>query len=487
VPSSEDLSATRQAVSAEGRAFLTEVRELIQQLAVLIRNSYLHDLTNEVFAEPLQNAQAALEQILTGEGSFKLERAGEELYANGARVGMELQTMQSYKYLLGELARRDVGGFGFESSPGVSQLAGLLRALTRVRSATDEGVALLNQALAEQGAGEIKALPTREEPDEGVAEEVSQDRRQRAIQAYQQALDFIRESMTKNESPAQLNVRQAKRSVHKLVDLSFDEGGGFSLAGLAAIKAHHGYTFNHIVNVCVLAIAFGQRLGLRRADLARLGLAALYHDMGKLHVPLDVLNSMTGLSDQAWALMGNHTVFAARTLFPLLEQDHATVDLILTALQHHYGFKGKRYPKLRVRRRQELFARITSIVDTFDAMTTKRLYQKLYLPDEALAVILEGSGTRYDPLLVKAFINCMGIYPVGSTVLLRTGELAVVVASNPAPEKVHQPVVKRVTDAAKRPVAVSLLDLSQPSQAGQAIIKCVDPDDHGINAAHFVV
>ncbi len=102
-------------------------------------------------------------------------------------------------------------------------------------------------------------------------------------------------------------------------------------------------------------------------------------------------------------------------------------------------------------------------------------------------MIKKDAGTRYDPLLVKAFINCMGIYPVGSTVLLKSGELAVVVSSNPAPEKIHQPTVKRVTDAAKRPAEPLLLDLSQAGHAGRTVIRCVDPDDYGINAAHFVV
>ena len=477
----------RTVASAEGRAFVALVRELIQQLAVLVRNSSLHELTNETFVEPLQKAQAVLERILKGEGGLRLERSGQELFANGVRIRMELQTLHSYKYLLEELGKRDLGGLGFEGSASGDALWGLLRAMAGVRTTSGDGLAVMNRRLAEEGAVGIAALPPRVEPAGGKPDEAAPDRRERAIHAYQQALDFIRDSMSTLDSPAQLNTRRAKRAVHQLVDLSYEEGDGFSLAALAAIKQHHGYTFNHIVNVCVLAIAFGQRLGFPRAELARLGLSALYHDMGKLHIPLEILDAAAGLSEQAWAVMGNHTVYAARTLFPLIQQDPGAIDLILTALQHHHGYRGGGYPKLRICRRQHLFARITAIVDTFDAMTTKRLYQKRYLPDEAIAVIQKGAGTRYDPLLVKAFINCMGIYPVGSAVLLRTGEIGVVVASNPAPEKVHQPVVKRVADAAQRAAEVLLLDLSQPEHAGRSVVKCVDPEAYGLNPAHFVV
>lgn len=474
------------ASSPEARAFLSQTREVLQQIAVLIRNSYLHDLTNEVFTDPLEKAELALREILASEGSLRLERAGQEFFANGMRVRMEIRSLHSYKYVWNELAKRDVGGLSFEGSPSALALSGFLTALARVRAASQDGANTLNTAFDEQGVSEIRALPAREETDESLDEEMALDRRQRAMHAYQMALDFIRESMMTLDSPAQLNLRQAKRTVQRLVDLGYEEGDGFSLAGLAAIKSHNHYTFNHMVNVCVLSIAFGQRLGLGRQDLAQLGLCALYHDMGKLHIPLEVLNKRGGLSEEEWAVMGNHTVYAARTLFPLIEVDRATVQRILTALQHHLAYDGSGYPRLKLRRKQSLYARVTAIVDTFDAMTTKRVYQRQFLPDEAMAVLQKSAGTRYDPLLVKAFINCMGIFPVGSTVLLTTGELAVVVESNPDPERVHQPKVRVITDTQKRlREEALLLDLSQPAQAKRAIVKCIDPEVFGINNAHY--
>jgi hypothetical protein len=120
-------------------------------------------------------------------------------------------------------------------------------------------------------------------------------------------------------------------------------------------------------------------------------------------------------------------------------------------------------------------------------MTTKRLYQKRHLPDEALGVLLRGAGSRYDPLLVKAFANCMGVFPIGSAVQLGSGELGVVVATHRDPERIHQPMVKRVMDASRRLTDVELCDLSHPAQAHRAIVRCVDPEDFGLNAAHFAV
>ena len=486
------LAMETSANAMDSRVFLDRSRDAVQQLAVLLRNSYLHDLSNQVFEEPLAKLEKILGHLLQAEGRFRLERGGEELFANGVRLRMEIRTLHAYKYVLTELQRRDIGGIAFESRPTVEALSGLLEVLSRHRGSDfDDGSAprvlsVINQALSELEIVSIKLLELREEMPAPDNEARAPDRRDRAVNAYQQVLDFIRDSMLSVDSPAQVNLRRAKRTVQKLVDLSYEEGGGFSLAGMASIKQHDDYTFNHMVNVCVLAIAFGQRLGLRRQDLAQLGLCALYHDMGKLHIPVDVLNNHTDLSEKEWAVMGNHTVFAARTLFPLIETDRATVNRILTALQHHLRFDGTGYPRLRIRTTQSLYARITAIVDTFDAMTTKRIYQRQYLPDEAIALMHRFAGERYDPLLVKAFVNCMGIYPIGSTVALSTGELAVVVESNPDPERIHQPKVRIVTDQTRQTVVALLADLSHPDHKGRAIRRCVDPEKYGINSSHYV-
>jgi HD-GYP domain-containing protein (c-di-GMP phosphodiesterase class II) len=473
-------SMTTVTSSPEAREFLNLAREALQQLAVLIRNSYLHDLSNEVFVEPLEKAESALARIIAVEGSFRLERSSQEFYANTMRMRMEIRSLHAYKYVWGELEKRNLGGLHFHAAPSTATLSGFLTVLAGARSGDEGSHQSINDALAERNIKQIEALAPRPDEEEALDEESVFDRRQRAVQSYQQALDFIQESMINLDSPAQINMRHAKRVVQRLVDLSYEEGDGFSVAGMASIKGHDNYTFNHMVNVCILAIAFGQRLGLKRQDLAQLGLCALYHDMGKLHIPLEVLNKQGSLTEEEWAVMGNHTVYAARELFPLIEQDFGTLNRIFTALQHHHGKDGKGYPDLKIRR-------ITAIADTFDAMTTRRVYQKQFLPDEAMAVLTKASGKRYDPVLVKAFINCMGIFPVGSTILLTSGELAVVVESNPDPERVHQPRVKVITDAEKRIKETVLVDLSQSDQADRVIVKCVEPELYGINSAHYAI
>jgi HD-GYP domain-containing protein (c-di-GMP phosphodiesterase class II) len=473
---------TRRASSVEARALLDLARSAVQQMVVIIRNSQLYDPSNTVFEEPIRRLRTTVDAAIVLEGSFDLEIDGFEVFANGVRVRVDLRNIHLFRYFVAEMTRRGLGGVGFAGAPDVRAVEAFLALMAGLQDDSKDHTVEFNQGLEEAGVTGILALPLRRHEDT-----LPTDRRQRAIEAYQQALDFIRHSMISLESPADMNLREAKRIIYKLVDLSYEGGGGFSMLGLTAIKGHDEYTFNHMVNVCILAIAFGQRLGLERDQISRLGLCALYHDLGKLDVPLEVLLKHGPLTDEEWAVMGNHTVFGARELFPMIANDRHAVTRVLVALQHHVNYDGGGYPTLRMRIDPILFTRIVSIVDTFDAMTTKRIYQKIFLPDQALARLQHVSGTKYDPLLVKAFVACIGIYPVGSTVLLSSGLVGVVCEPNQDPALAHRPTVRLATGIDGSPVAEDVVDLAAPQNASISILRCVDPEIFGINAAHFAI
>ncbi|MCP4200892.1 MAG: HD domain-containing protein [bacterium] len=470
----------------DSRHFLKQALEVIRQLAPLIRNSYFHDLSNAVFREPMQQFLAALQPLVEAEDGFTLERLGQGLFANGTRIPQRLRTAHAYSLVSAEFEKQGLGGMRLLDTVSNRDLRGLLSLLAGVRAGGAAEASELNQRLKAAGIDNIELLPPRAEVG-GTSDRERPNLRERALHTYKEVLDFIQTTFTDLDSPGQLNQRRAKRLVQKLVDLSGEEAEGFSLFGLAAIKDHDRYTFNHMVNVCVLAIAFGQRLGLSRQDLAELGLSALYHDLGKLNIPLEVLNKPAKLNAKEWALMGNHTVYGTRALFPLLQRDLRAVPRLLAVLQHHHGFSGEGYPKLRLLKSQNLFARIIAVVDLFDAMTTKRVYQEECLPDEALRTMHSLAGKYCDPLVAKAFTNCIGIFPVGSTVELASNRLAVVVKPNSDPDRPDRPTVRVVTDPSQQPAEPYLLDLATPEAADQSIRGCVDPDLYGLNPAYFAI
>ena len=150
------------------------------------------------------------------------------------------------------------------------------------------------------------------------------------------------------------------------------------------------------------------------------------------------------------------------------------------------------YPKVIRERWFGFFSRICAVADAFDAATSKRSYQYIpFPPDEVLQEMRDNPNRGFDTTIVKAFINMMGIYPIGTLCILDSGELAVVCAPNPNPEELHRPLVRVISDANGRKLAEPpLLDLSQPDpgtgKPTRTIVKTTDPEKYGIKPSDYV-
>ena len=135
------------------------------------------------------------------------------------------------------------------------------------------------------------------------------------------------------------------------------------------------------------------------------------------------------------------------------------------------------------------YSRVVAIADAYDAMTTNRVYQRGMLPTVALKILVDHAGTKFDPLLVKAFVNTVGIYPVGSLVRLNTGALAVVTDITKIPDKLARPTVKIIADEKGRRIEDGeTIDLANPTEAQKSlnIETAVHPEDYNINVAHYL-
>jgi hypothetical protein len=151
------------------------------------------------------------------------------------------------------------------------------------------------------------------------------------------------------------------------------------------------------------------------------------------------------------------------------------------------------YPKNTRPRDPTLFSRIVATADGFDAATSKRSYQSQPWPaDEVLREMRENPHRGYDQLLVKAFINVTGVFPVGTLAILDTSEMAIITSRNPDPARIHQPVGVIISDwmgvmlADPLPIDLSEIDPAT-GHAKRTIIKTVDPDDYGIKVSDYIV
>ncbi|HEY1953608.1 MAG TPA: HD-GYP domain-containing protein, partial [Gemmatimonadaceae bacterium] len=287
------------------------------------------------------------------------------------------------------------------------------------------------------------------------------------------------------------NIRKIKRVVQGIVDQVLNEET--SLIGLTAIRDYDEYTFTHSVNVCIFSIALGRRLGMNKLQLYELGLAALMHDIGKSRVPLDMLQKNGELTDEEWKWMASHPWLGVLVLFQFRRQQEELSYRAMTVCQeHHMKIDLTGYPKSIRPRQVSLLSKIVSIADGYDAATSRRVYKTEALaPSAVLEEMRDNPRRGLDPVLVKAFINLLGIYPVGTLVILDTFELAVVSAANPNPEALSRPIIKIISDPQGNTISPPLqVDLAVPEAGGQyarTIIKTADPERYGITPGDYLI
>lgn len=221
-----------------------------------------------------------------------------------------------------------------------------------------------------------------------------------------------------------------------------------AMVHLDEIRSNEGYTFAHSVNVCALATLVGFNLGLTPARLRELAIGALLHDVGKVRLPAEILRKPGPLTAEEMQLVRQH----ARDGFEMLNgQPGVPLPSAHVAYQHHERLDGSGYPRGLPGEEIHLYARITGVIDVFDAMTADRDFRRAFPPAAVLDALISGAGAQFDANTVQALVAHVAPYPIGCTVRLDTGETAVVVDVNR--NEPRRPVVRVLLDHLGRPAA----------------------------------
>lgn len=255
---------------------------------------------------------------------------------------------------------------------------------------------------------------------------------------------------------------------------------------LATIRSHDEYTYYHMLNVCLLSLAMGYAVGLGPDQIVALGLGALLHDVGKVNVPVDVLQHVGALTPEQWRMIQRHPVEGAGIIFATgenLEQLTAAI-----VLEHHAGYDLSGYPKLSNRAHPSLPARMVAVADCFDAVTTTRPYRRAEERRQALNILLAGAGRGYDPRIVRTFVRLQGLFPVGSLIRLTTGAIGVVVRNHES--LLARPRVRIVLDPKGDPCDPFELDLAETRDDGSYrwdVERSMDPAEVGVDMMALVL
>ena len=448
----------------------------------------LYPVENEAVKKALDDLTAVTTEILTREGEFELRVTNEFIFINQTRLRLDLDNYASFTQILSLFRSAGVGVA--RVMPGVwprDWLVFLSALQTPSSTEAEDRFVDVMERLQAGGVTLIEVGPPSGVDDDG-------DFRERAKEAakrtYSQSVAATKDVINSVRMGRGVNLKKIKRVVQGIVDQILTEET--SLLGLTTIRDYDEYTFTHSVNVCIFSVALGRRLGLGKRQLYDLGLAALFHDVGKSRVPLDVLNKVEQLNDSDWRYIAAHPWMGLLTLFQLRGQQELPYRAMTVAYEHHMKCDLTGYPKNIRPRALSIFSKIVAVADGFDAATSRRSYQTDPLsPAAVLAGMRDNPRRGFDSVVVKAFINLLGLYPVGTLVVLDTFELAIVYSANPNPEAVSRPIVRIVSDE-RGNVAYPghNVDLSEQHEDGsylRTIIKTENPDRYGINVGDYFV
>ncbi len=462
----------------DSRELIKHAKEIVHNFAVILRSAQIHDTTNVAVVSSINKFVTMVNYLIKLEGAISVELVGEYFFVNDNRVKIPSEYIAGFEYLIKEFIARGLGSVTFNEPVNSQDIQLLVKAFIASASAPEPYEALVEG---------VKASPrliigkVRVRQDDGEF-----DARRAVKKTYFNAVSFTKGVMKKIGSGEKVSVKKAKRVVQSMVDQLLGEPD--LLLGMTAIKDYDDYTYHHSVNVSILSVALGQQLGFPRRMLLDLGLAALFHDIGKLDIPPEVLNKPSEFTEEEWATVKRHPFWGVKAILDIKGFDQNAILSAIVAFEHHIHHDNTGYPRRKTLAERDLFSKIVSIVDQYDGMTSARVYARTPLtPDRALNMMLSRSGTQLDPVIMKYFINMVGVYPVGSLVMLDSRELGLVYGTTDIPSR---PRVLIIMNSKGQKIEGAVIDLNEELSDGRykrSILRTMDPNKYRINLSEYML
>jgi len=324
----------------------------------------------------------------------------------------------------------------------------------------------------EEVAQETEAVLLEAENAQGKEKVSLEDEIQTAAKLCAKAKEAVIEMFSDVRMGKAIQVEQAKALVEEISNSVLRQP--HALISLARLKTADEYTYMHSVAVCALMIALARQLNLDEDMVREAGFAGLLHDIGKVGIPMKVLNKPGKLTDSEFAIVKSHPEVGAKILIESYQVSPMVLDV---CLHHHEKMDGTGYPHGLKGDTISLYAKMGAVCDVYDAITSNRPYKKGWAPADSIRKMAEWSKGHFDEAVFQAFVKTVGIYPTGSLVRLESGRLAVVVEQNET--SLLSPRVKVFYSAkTKMPIIQETLDLAK-LVGKEKIIGRESPDDWG--------
>lgn len=433
----------------------------------------------------LEDLMEALAVIFKSLDRINLNIIRNELYLND--TPLKAESMRYTKFIR-QCIKRNVSSITILAEIGPEELEKFLNILSQDAEQIIKMGGVKKLLLSEniESITVARILPyistTAGEESEDIDEEVTEFQGLSGKEAYNAAVEAFK-SVCSQIDNKYISMKTVKATIQSLIENVLHNKQ--VMAELLNLKHQDDYTFHHSVNVALISVLIGAALRFGRKELNLLGEVAILHDIGKLLVPLEIINKPGKLNDEEWEQMKLHPVNGARVLAEVKEVNDLC---IIGAFEHHSRYDLKGYPTIKEKKEPHLFSQIIAIADTYDAVTSDRAYRKAFLADDAFKIILKSSSDSLNPNLVKLFLNLIGCYPVGCLVELDSGEIGLVQEVNRF--SLLRPKVKILINEEGSSAKEEIVDLTELNPATdeprRSVVRALDPYKYNIDIAEYL-
>jgi len=463
--------------------------EFIIRFYRLFKGSTIYDRKNFVIDRLTQDCLQLINSILKSEKQLFIRIVRDNFFFNNLRIQMKADRYALLRAFLQEMRKRWIGELEFTEMLDGEPLKDFIYLLSGLEENVESNYLYLRKQLEARGIRSISAGKLESFRDEEIYVD-SEDRKRYSKEVYFKTINLVKEVMEGVKSQKMLNVRKAKRLMQNAVNSIIQDES--TLLGLANIKNYDDYTFNHSVNVAIYAIALGQRAGIPKKHLSHLGMAGLFHDIGKTRIPKEILNKIGKLTAEEWNVMRAHSIIGTEIVMSMKEWGELSTRMIDGAFEHHLRYDLTGYPRLARKKKVSLFGKIIALADFYDALVRPRVYNRFpFVSEKILGFMLERSGKDFDPALVKVFVNMLGIFPLGTLVLLNTNEMGIVVQTSEDTDLIDRPRICLLYYSDGEYRKGDVIDLREVDEGARdfkrTIVKTLDPNEYNINVAEFLM
>jgi putative nucleotidyltransferase with HDIG domain len=444
--------------------------ELVRRLAAALRGTELYSSTHPLVQRGVEALASVVADALQSVPTMVIGFIGDEVVVDAVRLQRGTASLAGFAR---DLREREIDKITLTRGVTRDELRAFITVLSDRRSPAPLAERMAAQGVRRVTLGRI-VIDDAGDDETGIAA---------ARRVYGTAVETAERLWNAAKAGDQPDPAAARKIIDGLAKLVTQDRT--SLMALTALKKYDNYTFTHMVNVAALAMAQARALNIEGPLLREFGFAALMHDIGKVHTPLEVLNKPDKLTTSEFDIMKRHVVDGAHILRRTPEMPALAP---IVAFEHHLKQDLSGYPENIGTRKLNLCTMIVSIADVFDALRSNRVYRQGLATSRIRAIMGEQGNPQFSQPLLKRFVNLMGLFPVGTLVRLTTEEVAIVTAEHPTDP--FRPQVKIVTNARgerlEEPHVVNTWERDARGDHPRAVVEALDPEALAIDPLTYL-